>query len=76
MYPNPASSTVRVSRGASSTAVAFVELISAGGKYVASWPMNGDQRELDVSGFAAGMYTLQLQTADGEAVQVPMLIQR
>jgi len=53
-----------------------VELISAGGKYVASWPMNGDQRELDVSGFAAGMYTLQLQTADGEAVQVPMLIQR
>ena len=76
VYPNPASSTVRVSRGASSTAVAFVELISAGGKYIASWPMNGDQRELDVSGFAAGMYTLQLQTADGEAVQVPILIQR
>ncbi len=76
VYPNPASESINVSQGSSNAPLAFLELVSVGGKVVASWPMNGFTTQLELSGFAEGMYTLKLQTVDGEAVQIPMLIQR
>ena len=57
VYPNPASESINVSQGSSNAPLAFLELVSVGGKVVASWPMNGFTTQLELSGFAEGMYT-------------------
>ena len=60
LFPNPATSTVRLSGAGNPTA----ELLDAVGRTVRTWPLEADSSNLlDLEGLPAGLYTVRCGAA-------------
>lgn len=72
VFPNPADESVMVSFQSNEAVSAMITMISADGKVVYSNKVaqtNQFNQEINVSGFSAGVYMIQIETAGGSATR-------
>lgn len=74
VYPNPASTVLTIESGLTEHANGLIRLVDMNGRIVLEEQMNG-RNQLDVSGIAAGVYTIRVISEDQVATQ-QVVIQR
>lgn len=74
VFPNPARHTVKINIENPMSQVYTIKVISVEGKTVFKDALNGVKKELDVSNFAKGTYTIAVYETNGQEIGVQKLI--
>ena len=76
IYPNPTHGTVNIKYSMSDGSLfnGKVQLLDMYGKLLGEWTMNGDDMQLDMSQYAAGVYMLKLQNIQNATESVVKVV--
>lgn len=70
LFPNPANTNVTISSSVNATSI---EITDAAGRVIYTVKPNSQQTQIDVSGFAKGMYIVNVYSVNGKSTQ-PLVI--